>query len=156
MNLWDFICVKMTNILIPKKSVLASAGRPDRSTALEVGRPGGRPTCTDVHAILHWRSGRPSRELCSLEMPRSTGPVDRQRALLSVPEARSADRPTAAPTVRKMIVGGRPGGRPDREPALCIQATVDRPVDRWPNGQKSDRWPVSRAVDRQLILAPNS
>ena len=52
------------------------------------------------------RPGRPSRELCSLEIPRF------QRALLSVPEARSTDWSTAAPTVRNMTVGGEPCGRP--------------------------------------------
>ena len=36
----------------------------------------GRPTCTNVHASLGWWAGRPSRELCSLEM----APVDRRRA----------------------------------------------------------------------------
>ena len=82
----------------------------------EVGRPGSRPTCTDVHAKF-WLEGQ------------STDPVDR-------PESSAL---------------WKGPGRPDGESALCIQATVDRPVDRWLNGQKSDRWPVDQAVD----LAPN-
>jgi len=36
-----------------------------------------------------------------------------------------------------------------RASALCIQASADRAVDLWHNGQKSDRWPIDRAVDRQ-------
>ena len=43
--------------------------RAQTSTPLLAGGPVNRP-------------GRPSRELCSLEMPRSTGPVDRQRVSL--------------------------------------------------------------------------
>ena len=83
-----------------------------RSTALEVSRP---DRSTDVHERAR---------LCALE-GRSTDPVDRQRAsalwktpvdravdrqreLLSVPEARS----TGAPTVGFLTVSGRPSGRP--------------------------------------------
>ena len=70
---------------------------------LEVGRPGGRPTCTDVHATVGWRAGRPTR---------STDPVDRAgrpaESLLAVPEARSIGRSTAAPTVGFSTVAGRP------------------------------------------------
>ena len=52
---------------------------------------------------------------------------------------------------------GRPGGRPDRESALCIQATVDRPVDRGSNCQKSDHWQSTGPIDRQpsgLLIWP--
>ena len=83
-----------------------------RSTEVEVGRPG---RSTDVHrrACLCALEGRstetvdPPESLCSLENPdRPSGrPTEN---LFSVPEARS----TAAPTVRKMTVGGRPDGRP--------------------------------------------
>ena len=58
-----------------------------------------------------------------------------------------AGRPTRS-TVESFCSLESPG-RPDRESALYIQATVDR----WHNGQKSDRWPVDRAVDRQANLA---
>ena len=47
-------------------------------------------------------------------------------------------------------------GRPAESSALCSSATVDWPVDRWLNGQNSDRWPVDRAVDRQANLAPTA
>ena len=110
----------MTNILIPKKlACLASVGRPDRSTELEVGQPG---RSTDVHrrARQFWQeAGRPNRSIV-------------QRALLSgkAPADRAVDR-----TERL---------------ALCILASVDRPVDRWHNGLKYDRWPVDRAIDRQF------
>ena len=62
-----------TKFLNPEICFLASAGRPDRSTELGVGRP----TCTNVHASLAGgpvdRSDRPSRELCSLESPGRPG-----------------------------------------------------------------------------------
>ena len=57
------------------------------------------------------RPGRPSRELCSLEMPRS-------------------------------------GRSTDRESALCSRGSVDRPVDRSPNGRISDRW---RSTGRSTV-----
>ena len=82
----------------------------------------GRPTrSTDVHrrACQFWQEGRP------------TDPVDRPEssALWKAPVDRAVDR-----TERL---------------ALCILASVDRPVDRWHNGLKYDRWPVDREVDRQ-------
>jgi len=51
---------------------------------------------------------------------------------------------------------GQPDGRPVESSALCSRVSVDRPVDRWLNGQKSDSWPVDRAVDRQANLAPTA
>jgi len=53
---------------------------------------------------------------------RSTDPVDRQRAsaLWKAPIDRA--------------------GWPAESFALCSRASIDRPVDRCPNGQKSDRW----------------
>ena len=42
-------------------------------------------------------------------------------------------------------------GRPSRELCSLDLAPVDRAVDRWHNGRKSDRWPVDRAVDRTSI-----
>ena len=65
MILWDFIWAKMTKLFIPEFSVLASAGRPDRSTVLEVGRP----TCTDVHASSGRRAGQPTRSTDSSVRP---------------------------------------------------------------------------------------
>ena len=43
---------------------------------------------------------------------------------------------------------GRPGGRPDRETCSLYPGSVGRPVDRWHNGLKYDRWRVGRTVDR--------
>ena len=40
-----------------------------------------------------------------------------------------------------------------RASALCFQASVNRPVDRWHNGRKFDRWPIDRAVDRHQIFS---
>ena len=81
----------------------------------------GRSRSTDVHRTCTqqgwWAGrpgGRPSRELCSLEM----APVDR-------------------------------AGRPAESSALCIQSRSIGPVDRRLNGQKDDRWPVDRPVDRK-------
>ena len=35
---------------------------------------------------------------------------------------------------------------------LCLGSTVDRPVDRFPNGRKSDRWrSTARSTDRREI-----
>ena len=67
-----------------------------------------------------------------------------------------AVRPGSQPVQRALLSGNGPG-RPAESSALCIQATVDRPVDRWLNAQKSDRWPVDRVVDRQqtrLLIWP--
>ena len=38
---------------------------------------------------------------------------------------------------------GRPTGRPDRDQCSLYLTSVDRPVDRWHNGLKYDRWPVT-------------
>ena len=119
-----FYFSQIDNILNPLTDLLASAGRPARSTELEVGGPS---RSTDVHKRARqsgWRAGRLGRSTVQRALLSGKAPVDRT-------------------------------GRPDRESALCIQATVDRPVDRWLNGQNSDRWLVDRAVDRQANLAPN-
>ena len=80
-----------------KDFCLASAGRPDGRPQPEVGRPS---RSTDVHRRARPclaggpvdRPGRPSRELCSLERPRSTGRSTGRRDLLSVSWPRSTDR----------------------------------------------------------------
>ena len=73
---------------------------------------------------------------------RSTGMVDRCAQTCTTSLARGpVDRP----------------GRSAESSALCIQASVDRVVDRWHNGRNFDRWPVDRAVDRQqrpLLIWP--
>ena len=84
--------------------------------------------CTSVD-----RAGRPTCTDVHASSGRRAGRSTRstvQRALLSekAPVDRAADR-----TERL---------------ALCILASVDRPVDRWHNGLKYDRWPVDRTVDR--------
>ena len=69
----------------------------------------GRRTCTNVHASLGWWAGRPggrpSRELCSLEMAPIARPVDRQRAAALCIQSRS----TGGSTVIKMTVGRSTG-----------------------------------------------
>ena len=77
-----------------------SAGRPDRSTEAEVGRP---VRSTDVHRrarSLGQEVGRPLERFCSLKM----APVDRQRALLSVFSIRSTGRSTSGSTIINMTV----------------------------------------------------
>ena len=64
MNLWDLISFKKTKFSIPKFLFPGFSGRPTGRPSSEVGRPGGRPTCTDVHNQF-WQEGRP------------TDPVDR-------------------------------------------------------------------------------
>ena len=65
-------------------------------------------TCTPV-----WLEGRSTaRELLLSGKPRSTGSVDRQRALLSVPGSGRPGWSTDALTVRNLTVGGRPAGQP--------------------------------------------
>jgi len=109
-NLWDFIKAKMTNILIPKLSDLASASRPDGRPRFEVSRPG---RSTDVHRTVdaNMLEGRPTDPV---DRPESSAiwkcPGRPAESLLSVPEARSTGRSTEAPTVRNLTVGGRPAG----------------------------------------------
>ena len=104
-----------------------SAGRPDRSTEAEVGRP----TCTDVHAAMGWWAGRSGcrlfRELCYLKMAPVDRPVDRQEFCSLYPALvdRAVDRPESHCSLA-------PG-----------------PVDRWHNGHKNDRWSVDRPVDQK-------
>ena len=118
----------------------------------------GRPTCTDVHAFVHWRAGRPrrstARELVLSGKPRST-----ERSTDVHRRARQfwqeAGRPTRSTVQRALLSGKAPIDRAvDRteSTALCILATVDRPVDRWLNGLKYDRWPV----DRQFCQTPTA
>ena len=69
------------------------------------------------------------------------------RAHIDLADSRSTD-PVDRPESSALWKGpGRLGGRPDRESALCIWP---RSTDRWHNGLKYDRWPVDRAVDRQV------
>jgi len=128
----EFLCIygilyepKRLSFKSQKNSFQASASRLTSRLILKSVNRIGRPTCTDVHAFVHWRDGRPTRStapesFCSLEF--SVDPsVDRQRVLLSAPVARSTVRSTLAPTVRFMTVGGRPTrstGRPDRPQRL--------------------------------------
>ena len=94
---------------------------PYKSWTSLVGRPlqksvdwSGRPTCTNVHGSLGWWAGRPSRELCSLEMAPVDRPVDRQRAAALCIQSRSIRRSTGGTTVRNLTVGrstGRSTGR---------------------------------------------
>jgi len=61
---------------------------------------------------------------------------------------RAVDR--RAQNVHDQLAGsgpGRPGGRPSRELCSLDPAPVDWAVDRWRNGQKSDRWAVDRQQD---------
>ena len=116
--LWDFIKVKMPSFSIPKSYFLASAGRPGRSTEQRVGRP---TRSTDVHRCARqfgWRACRPTRstarELLLSGKPRSTRPVNRQRALLSVPDLGRPGRSTAGSTVRNLTVGRSTGRSTDR------------------------------------------
>ena len=39
---------------------------------------------------------------------------------------------------------------------VICQFTVDRPVDRWHNGQKSNRWPVDRQQGDLLSWPPTA
>ena len=101
-----------------KSYFLASAGRPGRSTEPGVSRPS---RSTNVHRMCTpvWLEGRSTaRELLLSGKPRSTGPVDRQRVLLSVPGLGRPGRSTAGPTVRFLTVGGRPGRSTDSSPEL--------------------------------------
>ena len=98
----------MTKFLIPEIPVLASAGRPDRLTELEVGRPG---RSTDVHRRARqsgWRAGRPGRSTVQRALLSGKAPVDRTECLLSVSRPRLTGRSNEAPTVRNLTVGGRP------------------------------------------------
>ena len=101
------------------------SGRPDGRPSSEVGRPSSRPnarTCTPRPG--RWsvdRTGRPSRELCSLEMPwptdRSTGqracslylasvdrPVDRWHNSLKY-DRRPGGRPTVLSGLQRLVFG---------------------------------------------------
>ena len=62
-----------------------------------------------------------------------------------------AGRPTRSTVQRALLSGKAPVDRTERL-ALCILASVDRPVDWWHNGLKYDRWPV----DRQLCQTPTA
>ena len=91
---------------------LASAGRPDRSTELEVGQPS---RSTDVHRCARqvcWRAGRPTRstarELLLSGNPRSTG---RELCYLFQAAVDRASRPTEQTSVF-CLACGRPAGRP--------------------------------------------
>ena len=87
---------------------------------------------------MDWPSaGRPSQK--------SVDRVVDRRARTCTAKGRSTTRSTT----REPLLSGN--GPIDQAVDRCVicQFTVDRPVDRWHNGQKSDRWPVDRAVDRQ-------
>ena len=132
-----------------KRPVLASAGRPDRSTELGVGRPS---RSTDVHRRARqsgWRAGRPRRSTVQRALlfgkPRSTGPVDRTERLLSVSRPRSTgpfDRGSNGQKSDHWWSTG-PVDRTERL-ALCILArSTDRSTDG-SNGLKYDRRPDGR------------
>ena len=93
---------------------------------------------------------------------RSTGPVDRarsrstgrstdvhRRARQCILEGRSTDPVDRQRASALWKCPGRPGGRPAESSALCSRVSVDRPVDRCPNGQKNDRW---RSTDSSFWL----
>ena len=99
-----------------------------RSTAAEVGRPGGRPMCTE-RAQQFWLEGRSTGRSTAM------APID---WLVDCQESYALwiwPWPTGRLTSRSKPRHGRPGGRPTG----C-------------NSQKYDRWPVDRPIDRQVIL----
>ena len=86
-------------------------------------------TCTPVLAGGPVdRSGRPSRELCSLERPRLTDRSTGQRAVLSVSKPRSTGRSTAGSTVTKLTIGrstGRSTARPTWLQRLVFSSSIN-------------------------------
>ena len=117
------------------------ASRSDRSTVAVVDRPG---RSTDVHAARL--------------VGRSTGSVDRQRASALWKRPRSTDpvdRPGRPAESSALCIRLRSTGRStgQRAVALWIQSrSIGRSTGRL-NGQKLDRWPVDRPVDRKGKLA---
>ena len=101
-------------------------------------------------------AGRPGRSTAAWSRPTVT--VDR-RAQTCTPVlagGRSTD-PVDRPESSALWKGpGRPSGRPYRETCSLYPGLVDRPVDRWHNGLKYDRWPVDRTVDRQAWQTPTA
>ena len=115
MILCDFIWAKMIKFSFPKICFLASAGRPDWSTELEVGRPS---RSADVHRMCTpvWLEGQ------------STDPVDRRELLLSG-KPRSTGRELcslSSATVDRPVDRSLNGQNSDRWP-------VDRAIDRQAN-----------------------
>ena len=96
-----------------------SAGRPDGRPRQKSIDRSGRPMCTNMHSSLGWWAGRPggrpSRELCYLEM----APIDRQRAAAFCIQSRSTGRSTGGTTVIKMTVG--PVDRKGKSTLSCCQ-----------------------------------
>ena len=122
----------MTKFLIPIMSCLASAGRPDRSTELEVGRPG---RSTDVHRRARqsgWRAGRPGRSTVQRALLSGKAPVDRAvdqtESLFSVSRPRSTGRSTAGSTVRNLTVG-RSTGRSTDMPTWLPTASFSNSIN---------------------------
>ena len=104
---------------------------------------------------------------------RSTGPVDRcAQTCIATLAGGPIDRPgqplessalwiwprsTGRSTGRELLLSvSRPRSTVDRQraSALCIQASVDRRIDRWHNDLKSDRRPVDRQQDLLLSWPP--
>ena len=90
------------------------SGRPLAEQNYAVGRPGGRPTCTNAHVCTSVdRPGRPeARAVLSVCSGRPARSTDREFTL-SVWEPRSTVQSTAFPTVENPTVSrpGRPAAR---------------------------------------------
>jgi len=136
-----FYLIQNDQTFCPRFSVLASAGRPDRSTETW-SQSTGRSIDVHRHARQSLLEGRPSREHYSLEMPRSTAPIDRKRALLSVLGSRSTGRSTDGSMVRNLTVGrstdgsmvrnltvGRSTGRSTARPTWLPTANFSSPIN---------------------------
>ena len=90
---------------------------------------------------------------------RSTGPVDRCAQTCTTLFGWRADRPTRSIARELCYLDlALVDWAVERQSAstLCIQATVNRPVDRWHNSQKSDRWPVDRQQHQLLSWPPTA
>jgi len=89
-------------------SAVDRSGRPSLKSVDRISRP----TCTDVHAFVHWRTvdrvGRPlQRALLSGNIGRPVRSTDREFTLCSSGSVDRDGRPEA-PTVGFLTVGGRP------------------------------------------------
>ena len=127
------------------QQILTAVGRPGRSIAnsrisdrWESGRP--KSQTESDHSLSVDRTGQPKQTESSALLP-----VDRAgRPTCTNMHARSgwrAGRLTRS-TARVFCFLESPGRESS---ALCSRPRSTGPVDRWLNGQKSDRWPVHRA-----------